>query len=97
MAERGGGRLPKVKTARGSGRASSSVHQVVSIRQERLVSGPDAPERHFLMRWAGYHATWEAWRLPGDGEAGDPVSTWEPLAHVQGTEALASWESRVPL
>jgi len=46
--------------------------------------------RWFLVRWEGYHPSWEAWRI--NGHRGEPVETWEPLATVQGTQALESWQ-----
>ena len=46
--------------------------------------------RWFLVRWEGYHPSWEAWRI--NGQRGEPVETWEPLATVQGTQALESWQ-----
>ena len=46
--------------------------------------------RWFLVRWEGYNPSWEAWRI--NGQRGEPVETWEPLATVQGTQALESWQ-----
>ena len=46
--------------------------------------------RWFLVRWEGYHPSWEAWRI--NGQRGEPVETWEPLTTVQGTQALESWQ-----
>ena len=37
--------------------------------------------RWFLVRWEGYHPSWEAWRI--NGLRGEPVETWEPLAMAQ--------------
>ena len=54
-------------------------------------------EREFLVRWEGYQASWEAWRLPDwQGQPGDPVETWEPLTGVQQTEAFLAWENPPP-
>ena len=43
----------------------------------------------FLVRWAGYHASWEAWRV--SGVVGSPVETWEQLRILKNTEALREW------
>lgn len=45
-----------------------------------------------LVRWQGYHASWEAWRI--SGARGSPLETWEPLCHVRRCEAYAAWEAR---
>ena len=42
------------------------------------------------MRWEGYHPSWEAWRI--NGVPGQLVETWEPLATLQGIQALESWQ-----
>ena len=41
-------------------------------------------------RAMGYHPSWEAWRI--NGLPGEPVETWEPLATLQGIQALESWQ-----
>lgn len=46
----------------------------------------------YLVRWSGYHPSWEAWRLPGRGSVGDPVESWEPAWKLKGTQALIRWE-----
>ena len=46
--------------------------------------------RWFLVRWEGYHPSWEAWRI--NGQRGERVETWEPLATMQGTQARESWQ-----
>ena len=45
----------------------------------------------YLVQWAGYHSTWEAWRITGN--RGDPVETWEPEATVLNTEAMVNWRA----
>ena len=45
----------------------------------------------YLVTWAGYHPSWEAWRLQGLGAVGDPVATWEPWSKVKSTEALSTF------
>lgn len=48
----------------------------------------------YLVRWRGYHPSWEAWRLPGRGAPGDPVESWEPASNLIGTRALAEWKAQ---
>jgi hypothetical protein len=43
----------------------------------------------YLVRWAGYHPTWEAWRI--NGNPADPIETWEPETVVLNTEAMVAW------
>ena len=43
----------------------------------------------FLVRWAGYHPSWEAWRT--SGEVGSAVETWEQRWRLKKTEALRAW------
>lgn len=48
--------------------------------------------REYLVEWAGYHPSWEAWRMNGPGGAvGTPLQTWEPAKALAGTEALQRW------
>ena len=62
--------------------------EVESIVEE---SGPwGGHRRWFMVKWAGYHASWEAWRIRG--EPGTPLETWEPLRTVARTQALADWD-----
>ena len=63
--------------------------EVESISGEKMIGG----HMYYLVRWAGYHATWELWRMPGHGAVGDPVESWEPWANVVDTEALVVWEA----
>jgi hypothetical protein len=71
--------------------AEQESYEVDCIVEERSSTGK--AERWYLVRWAGYHPSWEAWRAPGQGSVGDPVETWEPLATVRTTEALAAWKA----
>lgn len=43
----------------------------------------------YLVRWAGYHPSWEAWRTTG--EVGTPIETWEQHRRLKNTEALRAW------
>jgi hypothetical protein len=43
----------------------------------------------YLVRWAGYHPSWEAWRT--SGVVGSPVETWEQRRVLKNTEALRAW------
>jgi hypothetical protein len=45
----------------------------------------------YLVRWAGYHPSWEAWRIMG--EPGTPIVTWEKARHVEGTETWRRWRA----
>lgn len=48
--------------------------------------------REYLVEWAGYHPSWEAWRVNGPGGAvGTPLLTWEPSRALKETEALQAW------
>lgn len=52
--------------------------------------------REYLVEWAGYHPSWEAWRMNGPGGAvGSPLQTWEPAQALRGTEALLIWQGQV--
>ena len=44
------------------------------------------------MRWEGYRESWEVYRV--SGEVGEPVTTWEPLEHVEDSIALREWKER---
>ena len=43
----------------------------------------------YLVRWAGYHPSWEAWRT--SGAVGSPVETWEQGRYLMNTEAMRAW------
>ena len=47
--------------------------------------------KQYLVRWAGYHPSWEAWRLTG--VVGGPVETWETEGTVARTEAMVVWRA----
>ena len=52
---------------------------------------------YFLVEWdhSQYHASWEEWRMEGDGVPGDPVRTWEPKSQsLLNTEAYRRWCAR---
>lgn len=57
------------------------------------IVGEELPSKtnwhRYLVRWAGYDPSWEAWRLPGRGAAGDPVESWEPAEKLRGAAALS--------
>ena len=63
---------------------------IESIMDER--PGTRMMEPTFLVLWshAAYHTSWEVYRTEGEG-VGQPMSTWEPLSSVRGTEAYALW------
>ena len=68
--------------------AGPSHFEVEKIVDEKPSTGRAG--RWYLVRWAGYHPTWEPWRI--NGEIGDLVETWEPEATVRNTEAMVAWQ-----
>lgn len=48
--------------------------------------------RYYLVRWAGYHPTWEPWRIQGD--VGTAIETWEPWEKLKETEAMREWNEQ---
>ena len=48
----------------------------------------------YLVRWAGYHPSWEAWRMADwEGQPGDPVDSWERVTqNLLQTEAARRWK-----
>ena len=62
-------------------KASAEIFEVEDVVEE---SG-----RWVLVQWAGYHPSWEVWRI--SGEMGDPVRTWEPTSKMKKTEAMLRW------
>lgn len=67
--------------AAGKRRRRADHYEVEQIMQEQ--------RGWFLVRWAGYHPSWEAWRITG--EVGSPVETWEQERVVRRTEAMTAW------
>ena len=68
----------------------ATLFEVEAITEERVEAGV----RQLKVRWSGYHPSWEKFRLPGDGEAGDAVSTWEPASGLTKTDAYKAWEEQ---
>ena len=64
--------------------------EVQAISDEKMMRGV----MHYLVLWAGYHPSWEQWRMAGSGVPGDPIESWEPWENVEGTVALTAWEAR---
>ena len=63
---------------------------------ERIISSKESSgraKRWYLVLWAGYHLSWEPWRI--SGEVGDPIETWEPEAAVINTNAMVTWRAKV--
>lgn len=51
--------------------------------------------KEYLVQWAGYHPSWEVWRVNGPGgEVGSPLLTWEPANALKQTVALQEWLDR---
>lgn len=48
------------------------------------------------MKWAGYHPSWERWRVTGLGAPGEPLQTWEPLKNIRDSVALEQWRAALP-
>lgn len=67
--------------APGKQRRRADSYEIEKILQEQ--------RGWYLVRWSGYHASWEAWRL--SGEVGSPLETWEQLRSLKNTEAMAAW------
>jgi hypothetical protein len=84
------GRRPKRKElllTEKKAKCKKNHHVIETILEERASTGK--AKAYFLVEWAGYHPTWEAWRIMG--RVGDPIATWETLAVVKNTEALTAW------
>ena len=47
--------------------------------------------RGFWVEWEGYKPSWEAYRVEGRGQPGEPLVTWEPWDHVAKTQAMEAW------
>ena len=79
------------ETAIGEKKRKSSkrtvTYDVECILDER--AGTKMAEPTFLVRWEGYHPSWERWRATGN--PGEAVTSWEPLSFLQKTEALQVW------
>ena len=70
-------------------KASTPTWNVDGILDERPATS--SAEATFLVRWEGYHPSWETYRATGN--VGEPVTTWEPLSIMLNTEALHAWET----
>lgn len=81
--------LPGEKKARKK-RKHEEYFEVEKILEERTTGRLT----EYLVRWAGYEQEWEAMRMEGHGQPGDPIDTWEPWLSVKDTEALEAWEAR---
>lgn len=64
-------------------------YEVRQILAEEHTTG--AARCYYLVEWAGYDVSWEAWRI--SGEPGTPLRTWEPLKFVRRTEAFQAWQA----
>ena len=74
--------------------AVQSNSRATHFEVERIIGWKESTGRaksYYLVQWAGYHETWEPWRI--SGEVGDPIETWEPEAAVINTEAMISWRA----
>lgn len=84
----GSAKLPRCKPLTAKSCEQSALWDAEEIVEERPSSGMAG--RWFLVRWSGYHPTWEAWWAAGN--VGGPVLTWEPLRNVSTSEAFSAWE-----
>lgn len=50
--------------------------------------------RGMWVMWAGYSPDWEAWRVEGRGDVGDPLVTWEPEYNLKHTVAYQVWKAQ---
>jgi hypothetical protein len=73
----------------GGVRRRADVFEVDRIVSQRVRG---RKSKNFLVRWTGYHPSWEIWRTTGS--IGDPLETWETWATVSHTEALEAWQDR---
>lgn len=71
-------------------RVTTESYDIEAITGEK--KGKGKGQTMYLVRWAGYHETWEPWRL--SGQPGDPIETWEPAQRLRETEALHAWKTR---
>ena len=62
---------------KGKRRQAADSYEIESIVEER--------GKWALVRWAGYHPSWEAWRI--SGAVGSPVETWEEVRKLKQTTA----------
>ncbi|KAL1520391.1 hypothetical protein AB1Y20_021977 [Prymnesium parvum] len=70
--------------ADGETRRTRNTYEIESVQ-----GGGEEGLGHRKVRWAGYHPSWEAWRL--EGEPGTPIKTWERRKTVKMTQAYAAW------
>lgn len=70
-------------------RFTKETYEISKILMEKKVSSKE--KVHFLVEWAEYNEAWEPSRATG--QPGDPLTTWEPLLLMQGTEALQEWRA----
>ena len=74
---------PGTKKVRAKRKPSEPTWNVECILDERPATSRS--EKTFLVQWEGYDASWEVYRATGN--AGEPVTTWEPLSSLRNTEA----------
>jgi len=67
-----------------TGKRAAQTFEVQEILEEK--------RGKYLVRWAGYHPSWEAYRI--QGEPGSQLETWEPRKEMLDTQALQQWQMR---
>jgi hypothetical protein len=73
-----------------SDESSEDEYEIEAILEARPTAG--RARCWYLIRWAGYHPSWEAWRIMG--EPGTPICTWAVARDVENTEAWLRWRQQ---
>lgn len=78
---------PPSQTGKQKQKEGSEMFPIESILNTKRSRGKAGS--YVLVRWEGYHPSWEPWRI--SGVAGDPLETWEPLSSIRQTQAWEDW------
>lgn len=81
---------PGARAVKRKPQTSNSTFEIDRITGEKNVSGK--AKKLYLVRWAGYNASWEPWRI--SGLPGETIETWEPARLLKNTVALKEWKER---
>ena len=88
-------RLQQMESAQagtaGKKRKASAPTWNIECILEELPAG-SLTEPTFLVRWEGYHPSWEVYRATGN--PGEPVTSWEPLSALVDNQALHTWREQ---
>ena len=89
-AEGSGSAVPPLP--RGPNKKQKKGHMEVDcVLEERKTMGKAGG--WFLVRWAGYHPSWEKYRIHGN--VGSQLETWEPLKNVRHCTELAIFRAAI--